>query len=132
MKKFILLFIAAISFSYCTKESLPIEPEQENYTSKMATVSLLAVNTAANLESCGNGHDLKGIPNTEFALFYEENVGPDTDLSTAKYFVNAGSGEAVFRQIEPGMYTVLAKNNLGATKIFKKVYVGSNNIILEF
>lgn len=145
MKNLLLVLVAFFLVASCSKESIILDIESPQVIDNgLANISVRAIYAGTNIPATtspeSNNSDSNyscngssGIVNTTIGLFYKtDNIAADVDIADADFSIFSANGNAYFREMEPGSYTVVVQNEMGNAMVVEIIEIGPNDVTIEF
>lgn len=133
MKKSLLFLISFLVLGACSKDSAILDTSIGITDVPMSTLTVSAVVAGANTEDSEHSCDPKGIADTNIGLFYEmDGITSETNVESADYKANTGTGTAYFARLKPGKYSIVVQNYMGKAVLTQMMEVGKNEVLFEF
>ena len=145
MKNLLLVLVTLFLVASCSKESMILDiPSPQISDSGLANISVRAIYAGTNIPATTNSdsntsepsHTCSGsntIVNATIGLFYKvDNIAADVDMSDADFSIFSVDGNAYFREMEPGSYSVVVQNEEGNAMVVEMIEIGPNDVTIEF
>jgi hypothetical protein len=116
MKNLLILFLLAAGLTSCSKDSL--DPVTENYSIDKSEVFVRVTymtwsDLACDLTCSGEGSQyINAMPNAKVEIYSGNGQGVDDVISDLNGLTGT-DGSAIFKDIDPGQYTIIVDTPLG-------------------
>ena len=118
MKNLLLLILAILGLTSCSKDSLDLNLEQQGPEKSeiMVRVSYLAWSDQECEPGCGPGSSqvVSFIANAEVDLYVGDDIHHDAVVSPILLIRTDGNGSALLEDLDPGTYTIRVETALGS------------------
>ena len=145
MKNLLLVLVTFFLVASCSKESMILDiPSPQITYNGLANISVRAIYSGSNVPATTNStsnpsdasHTCSGsssIVNATIGLFYKaDNITADVDMANADFSIFSVDGNAYFREMEPGSYSVVVQNEEGNAMVVEVIEIGPNDVTIEF